>query len=219
MLLGPFWVSRVFISQNTNKKIKMSEVSQQRFKGYKYDVLWSFFWDSIIEVTLEENLWILKTMSQKIFKYCYWSSLCNCSITQLWGGLLTRATQFCIQVVICHESLIPHIVEDPGLLWSWRGEFNTSSHHTMAAVFGYSDGMVTVSCPTLSNLIYRLESLCSESPAHKTMSQQQRVVAIRLLTVLRTHTWTEFMHGLTSHRNYKHHPVVLCALVYLGSGK
>jgi len=42
-----------------------------------------------------------------------------------------------IQVVICDESLIPHIVVDPDLLWSWKGDFNTSSHHTMAAVSGY----------------------------------------------------------------------------------
>ena len=191
-------------------------MSQHRFKRYKYDLLWSFFWDTIIELSLEENLWILKTMSQKIFKYCYWSSWCNCSITQLWGGLLTRATQFCIQVVICHESLIPHIVVDPGLLWSWRGEFNTSSHHTMAAVSGYVHAVMEWWLWAAPVESYRLESLCSESPAHKTVSQQQGVVAIRLLTVLRTHTWTEFMHGLTLHRNYKHHPVVLCALYTWG---
>ena len=31
-----------------------------------------------------------------------------------------------------HWSL--HIVVDPGPLWSWKGDFSTSSHHTMAVV-------------------------------------------------------------------------------------
>ena len=58
-----------------------------------------------------------------------------------------------IQVVICDESLIPSHCRRPMQARCGLGKLtNTSSHHTMAAVSGYSDGMVTVSCPTLSNL-------------------------------------------------------------------
>ena len=77
-------------------------------------------------LTLQEQLWILKTMSQEI-------------LSNVTPGLILG-------------------VIDKILYPSWRngtcgppGGFNTSNHHTMAAVSGYSDGMVTVSCTTLSN--------------------------------------------------------------------
>ena len=169
---------------------KWVQVWQQRFKGYKYDLLF-FFWDS----SIEENMWILKTMSQKTFKYCYWSSWCNCR-----EGYIDKSHSilYPIQVEICDESLIPHIVIDPGPLWSWKGDFNTSSHHTMAAVLGYRWLWAAPHCQILRarlSLQWGSQDCVSATKS-----------CIRLLTVLRTHTRTEFMHGLTSHRSYKHHP-------------
>ena len=131
------------------------QVSQQRFKGYKYDLLWSFFWDSIIE----ENLWILKTMSQKTFKYCYWSSLCNCR-EGYWQEPLNPVSNssgdlwWIIDPPHCHKPR-PIVV-----LEGWLQYIQSSHNGSCVRV------QVTVSCPTLSNLTgwilsaVRLTRLC-----------------------------------------------------------